>query len=1052
MKMKVYFLKLHPILYLFVILFMATTTVAQTSVKVTGQITSQDGAPAPGVSVLVKGTARGVSSDGQGHYTITVPNNAILVFTQIGSVKQEISVNKRTVINVVLKDDVSQLNEVVVVGYGTQKKVNLTGAVTQVSGEELTNRPVPNVTAALQGVAPGVAISRQTGRPGDEGYGIRIRGFSSANGSNALVLVDGMEMDMNLINPDDVESISVLKDASAAAIYGARAAGGVVLITTKKGAEGKTRINFNNYYGLNITARQPERLNSWDEQTLIDESRFNATGSREYTPEQIEWLKNTNFDIRENPTQDRWEYFGNNNWLKEGMDKVNSMQNYTLSVSGGSQKLNYLASGSYYSRNGVLRYGPDDNARTNIKLNINADLNKYLSVGFVGGYIGSTVNLNSNGTDNIIDRLYRSRTRQLLYVPAEDITGQIYNGDLQINAVDIEKNGGKETRNYDTFQGKLNLSIKNVIKGLTVDFAAWRNQNYYNQESDKRSLFWYGRTTNTVRFQFNVPNELGMTKNKGFQNNLQGTFTYNLQLNKHNFKLLGGTSFEEYRKDEFSAVGKGMITNDFYSFNFSDPLQKTVNDNVETWAFSSYFGRFNYNFDERYLFEASFRYDGSSRLAPQNRWKLFPSFSAGWRINEERFFKETFPFISNLKLRASWGQLGNGTGFGLYDYLGLISSGLVLNGNNAGSYPNLVFNDQRTQYLLQEELPSVDKTWEIVQNTDLGLDLGLLQERLTVTADVFIKRNKNMLARLNVPNIIGVGTSKTNVGELKSWGWELETKWRDRIGKFSYNIGFNITDAQNKLVRYNGTNSIGSGGQVDLLEGYPLNSIWGYRTDGYFQSQAEADEYRTKVKYPFFANYTAGDVKYLDLDGNGTIDAGDGTPQSSGDLVYLGSNNPRYLFGADFGFSWKRIDFSAMLQGTSERRFLIDRSTVAPFYETSNMPWTIHMDRWTPENPNALFPRMYQTSDHNYRPSDKWAQNGNYIRLKNIQLGYTIPVKKKYIQTLRVYFSGQDLWESTKVLKVFDPEVGTDASSNNLVRANTYPFYRTISFGMNVGL
>ncbi len=1050
--MKVYFQRLHPTLYLFIIMCIATAAVAQTPIKITGRITSQDGNPAPGVSVLVKGTTKGVSSDVKGNYTITAPDNSILVFTQVGSVRQEIPVNKRNAIHVVMKDDVSQLNEVVVVGYGTQKKVNLTGAVTQVSGEELANRPVPNVTAALQGVAPGVAISRQTGRPGDEGYGIRIRGFSSANGSNALVLVDGMEMDMNLINPDDVESISVLKDASTAAIYGARAAGGVVLITTKKGAEGKTRINFTNYYGLNITARQPERLNSWDEQTLIDESRFNATGAREYTPEQIEWLKNANFDVRENPTQDRWEYFGNNNWLKEGMDKVNSMQNSTLSVSGGSQKLNYLASGSYYTRNGVLRYGPDDNSRTNFKLNVNAELNKYISVGFVGGYIGSSVNLNSNGTDNIIDRLYRSRTRQLLYVPAEDITGQPYNGDLQINPVDIEKNGGKETRDYDTFQGKLNFTLKNLVKGLTVDLTGWRNQSYYNQESDKRSLFWYGRTINTVRFQFNVPNELDMTKNKGFQNNIQGTFTYNLQLNKHNFKLLGGTSFEEYRKDEFWAVGKGMITNDFYSFNFSDPLQKTVNDNVETWAFSSYFGRFNYNFNERYLFEASFRYDGSSRLAPQNRWKLFPSFSAGWRVNEEKFFKETFPFISNLKLRVSWGQLGNGTGTGLYDYLGLISSGLVLNGNSPGSYPNLVFNDQRTQYLLQEELPSVDKTWEIVENSDLGLDLGLLQERLTVTADLFVKRNKNMLARLNVPNIIGVGTSKTNVGELKSWGWELETKWRDRIGKFSYNIGFNITDAQNKLIRYNGTNSIGSGGQVDLLEGYPLNSIWGYRTEGYFQSQAEADEYRTKVKYPFFASYTAGDVKYLDLDGNGTIDAGDGTPQSPGDLVYLGSNNPRYQFGADFGFNWKRIDFSAMFQGASERRFLIDRSTVAPFYETSNMPWTIHMDRWTPENPNALFPRMYQTSDHNYRPSDKWAQNGNYIRLKNIQLGYTIPVKKKYIQTLRVYFSGQDLWESTKVLKVFDPEVGTDASSGNLVRANTYPFYRTISFGMNVGL
>lgn len=1053
--MKIYFRPpccFRPLTIVLLLLFIGVTAHSQIQIQISGKITAGDGLEAPGVSVVIKGTTKGAVSDNMGNYHISAPANAVLIFSQVGSIRQEVPVNNRKLINIALKDDVSTLNEAVVVGYGTQKKVNLTGAVTQVSGDDLINRPVPNVTAALQGIAPGVAVSRATGRPGDEGYGIRIRGFSSANDVKALVLVDGMEMDMNLINPDDVAAISILKDASAAAIYGARAAGGVVLITTKKGAEGRTRISFNNYYGLNITARQPERLNSWDEQMLIDESRFNATGAREYTPEQIEWLKNSNFDVRENPTQDRWEYFGNNNWVKEGMDKVNAMQNYTLSLSGGTQKLNYLASGSYYTRDGILRYGPDNNSRTNFKLNVNADLNKYLSIGFIGGYIGSTVNQNANGTDNIIDRLYRSRTRQSLYVPAEDMTGQIYNGDLQVNAVDIEKNGGKESRNYDTFQGKLNFTLKNLIKGLTADISGWRNQDYYNQEANKRSLYWYGRTLNTVRFSWNVPNELNLTKNKGYHNNLQGTLTYNLQLKKNNFKLLAGTSFEEYRKDEFSATGKGMVTNDFYSFNFADPLQKTVTDKVETWAFNSYFGRFNYNFDERYLLEASFRYDGSSRLAPANRWKMFPSFSAGWRISEERFFKENVPVLSNLKIRASWGQLGNGSAFGLYDYIGMINSGLVLNANNSGSYPNLVFNDQKTLYLVQEKLASVDKTWEIVESSDLGIDVGLLRERLTFTADAFVKRNKNMLATLNVPNIIGVGTSSSNVGQLKTWGWELEAKWRDRIGKFSYHIGFNITDVQNKLEKYSGKNSVGSGGQVDLLEGYPLNSIWGYKTSGYFQTKAEADEYRTQVKYPFFANYTAGDVKYLDLDGNGTIDAGDGTPKNSGDLVYLGTNNPRYIYGIDFGFSWRRFDFSAMFQGAAQRKFLIDRGTIAPLYGTSDMPWTIHMDRWSPENPNALFPRMYQTSDHNYRPSDKWAQNGTYVRLKNIQLGYTVPVNKKYVQTLRIYFSGQDLWESTKVLKVFDPEVGSNANAGNLVGASSYPFYRSVSFGLNVGL
>lgn len=303
-----------------------------------------------------------------------------------------------------------------------------------------------------------------------------------------------------------------------------------------------------------------------------------------------------------------------------------------------------------------------------------------------------------------------------------------------------------------------------------------------------------------------------------------------------------------------------------------------------------------------------------------------------------------------------------------------------------------------------------------------------------------------MLARLNVPNIIGISVSAINIGELKSWGSELDIKWRDNIGRVNYRVGFNISDNQNTLVKYDGRNSIGSGGVVQLLEGYGLNSVWGYKTDGYFQTQEEADSYVAKVKYPFFPKPAPGDVKYLDLDNNGVISAGDGTPENPGDLVYLGTTNSRYTYGIDLGLSWKRIDFSVFLQGTIDRSFLIDQGTLSPILGTADMPWTIHMDHWTPDNPNALFPRMYQTSAHNFMTSDKWTQNGNYLRLKNIQIGYTLPINRKYVKDMKVYVSGQDLWETTKVLSVFDPEVG------NNVSATTYPFYRTISFGLNFTL
>src|SRR5690606_7062952 len=329
---------------------------AQSTITVTGKIVLQDGTPASGVSIMGQGGVVATAADTDRNYRSRASPNGILVFTQLGATTQEIAIGNRSVIDITLEEDVSALDEVVVVGYGTQKKVNLSGSVAQIDGEALTSRPVANVTGALQGVAPGVTVVRGSGQPGDEGYGIRIRGFSSANSADALVLVDGIQMDMNLLNPDDVASISVLKDASASAIYGARAAGGVILVTTKKGAAGKTPINFNSYSGINVTARQPERLNSCDEQLLIDESRFNATGNREYSEEQMEWVSNPNFSVRPNPTQDRWEYFGNNNWLKEGMDKVNSMQNHTLSVGGSTEKMNYLVSDVYYQRHRVLRH------------------------------------------------------------------------------------------------------------------------------------------------------------------------------------------------------------------------------------------------------------------------------------------------------------------------------------------------------------------------------------------------------------------------------------------------------------------------------------------------------------------------------------------------------------------------------------------------------------------------------------------------------------------------------------------------------------------------
>lgn len=1021
---------------LMVALICSISLSAQTK-SVEGIVTDSRGLPLEGATVSVKGGSATVTTNGKGKYTLSVEPTAVLVFSYAGLAAKEEMVGPRTSINVSLTDP-NALENVVVVGYGTQKKVNLSGAVAQISGKDLANRPAPNVTGAMQGLMPGVTVLRGSGKPGAEGYGIRIRGFTSANSADALVLVDGVEQDINLLDPSDVESISVLKDASASAIYGARAAAGVILITTRQGTAGKTKITLSSNYGINITARQPQRLDSWDEQLLIDEARLNATGAAEYNQEQYEWLKNPNFTYRPNPTQDRWEYYGNNNWVKEGMDNVNHQQNHSFSVGGGQQGLNYLFSAAYFKRDGVLKFGPDDNSRTNLKLNVNADLNRYISLKMQAAYIISQVNENSFGTEQIINRLYRSRTRQNLYTPPEDITGQPYNGDLQINAVDIQKNGGIERRNYETFTGRVNMQVKNVVKGLTLDVIAWRNQNYYNMDNKARSIFWYGRTTNTVRFSVNVPNQYTIQKNRAFQNNIQSYLTYNFKVKKHEFTLVQGASYEEYRKEEVTASARSMINNDFFSLNYGDPLTKTSTDVVQTWALGSAFGRLNYNFAGKYIFEASYRYDGSSRLAPQNRWQLFPSFSAAWRVSEENFMKNV-TWLHNVKLRASWGQLGNGSPLGLYPYIPLLTSGLTTN-------TNLVFNDQRTQYIYQGVLASPEVTWETVQMSNIGIDVGLFRNRLTVTADYYVKKNIDMLAALNLPNLIGIATPSYNVGELTSWGTELDLKWRDKIGKLEYRIGFNISDNQNELTKYNGRNSIGTGGMIPLMEGYPLNSVWGYHTDGYLRDAADVTAYKAKIQ-PYFTNLAPGDIKYLDLNGDGVISAGGGTPENPGDLVFLGTTNARYTYGFDLGFSFKRFDFTAFFQGAFKRKFLIAEETLSPILGTADMPWTIHLDRWTPGNPDAFFPRMYQTSAHNFRSSDRWAQNGSYIRLKNVQIAYNFNVRRiKFAKSIQVYASGLDLWESTKVLSVFDPEVGHNVS------ATAYPFYRTVSFGFNVTL
>ena len=1017
------------------LLFWSTLMYAQGSlVTIKGKVV--DGASNEaliGVTVKEVGSNRGSVTDLDGNYTLQVKAGSTVEFTYVSYKPKQFKAHAIPAV-IQMEENAEAISEVVVVGYGSQKKVNLSGSVSAIEGSKLAAQPATDAISALQGQMPGVTILRSSGQPGSETSGMRIRGFSSVNSTSALVLIDGVEGDLALVNADDIASISVLKDAAACAIYGARAAAGVVLVTTKNGSEGKPKVTYNGYFAFNTPGNMPERLPAWEEMKMNNEARINAGGNYDKNPEFSSWVGNPNFNYRPNNTNGRWDFFESTNWVAEGTRDYTTQQNHTVAISGGTKNINYMLSAKWYTKSGILKYGPDSNERWSLNAKINAQINKYVSIGTLMRYQSTRTATPANGAGGILNSLYSVRGWQPIYNPEEDINDSPYNGDLQVNAIDIMKNGGANRSLYEAYTGKVNLKIENFVKGLTLNAALSRLAGIWGQRIERRHLVWYNRLGTGIRQQSNNPNSYYRCKNTDYHDLAELTANYHLNLaKKHDISILGGMSYENYRKDQMDGTVKNLLSNDFFSFNYYDSSIATntsVGDAISTWSMMSYFGRLNYAFDDKYLLEANVRYDGSSRLAPSSRWKAFPSVSAAWRINQEKFMKNV-DWLSNLKLRASWGQLGNGAVLGLYDYIPTISQGDYMG--------------QKTFY--QGSLASKDKTWETISTTNIGVDLGVLNNRLNATFDYYWKYNNDMLSSLQLPHTIGIGVPSVNIGKLKTWGWDFEISWKDKIKDFSYQISFNLSDSQNKLVEYDGA-SVVTEGNVGLLEGYEMNTIWGYKTDGYWKSREEYLAY--KEAHPGYQSFNdgkvaGGDVKYVAQGTpDHTIGQGSGTKEDHGDLVYLGNSNARYLYGFNLSAQWKGFDFSMMFQGVGKRKILIAADVLAPFKNTYQMPWTIHRDYWTEDNQDAEWPRLFVSNDFNYRPSDKWLQDASYLRLKNVTIGYTIPGIKKYVNSVRVYVTGNDLWEHTNLLKVYDPE------SSNGVGRNYYPFFRTWAFGVNV--
>ena len=845
-----------------------------------------------------------------------------------------------------------------------------------------------------------------------------------------------MEGSLSTLNAEDIESISVLKDAASASIYGSRAAAGVVLVTTKQGSAQQTKISYNGSFGLNVPGAMPQRLPPWEDYEWIHQSLYNLNPAFVINREAIDFIANPNHNYRNLGA--RWEEYYNSNWMHLGMKEYTTQQDHSVSVRGGNDKTRYYVSGGFYAKSGILRYGPNDNNRTTFRASLDTEINKYLDFKMQASYEGTVRRQVTPGASGILSQLYTKSGYHGLFNPKEDTYYELdpYSNGSSSNPIQIMKESGEVRDNNHYFTGLGGFRVKNLVKGLTLDLNFSRRASFEVMEGDYRMIKSHGRNGALRPNDINNPQRVVKRKANSYQDKLEALLNYDLEISGHNIHILGGASYEEYLRDYISGEARNGISNDFFSFNYYDnslAANSLLSDAIQPWKMASMFGRVNYDFVGRYLFEANIRYDGSSG----NRWGFFPSASVGWRISEEPFFEEAKKFADNVKIRFSYGNLGNSTALSsdYYPYLDMIS--------------RTTFWNLPVYYT--GALVSKNIKWETITSTNIGVDMGFLNNRLNLTADYYWKKNNDMLARLKTGNIIGISSLPLeNVGLLKTWGWELSLQWRDRIGDFSYDVGFHIDDSQNELVKYTGNNVIGEG-LVQFLEGYPINTIWGYETNGFWSSRQEYLDY--KLANPGYQSIeqdgiiSGGDIHYVTQGkADHKVGVGAGSPEDSGDLINLGTETPRYLYGMNLGVAWKNFDFSMFWQGVGYRKYYVNSARFGPMVSTGQTPVTIQRDHWREDNKDAYFARLTGNQAFNYHVSDRWLQNGAYLRLKNIQLGYTIPVPKNILQTLRVYISGVDVWEYTKAFKIFDPEVGNNTSSSY------YPFFRTWTMGVNLTL
>jgi len=990
------------------------------AVPVKGTVTDDKGQPIPGATVLVKGTSNGTSTGPDGSWSLQVPDeNAILEFSFIGYAKQEVKVGARTSFSIKLLPDVTAMNEVVVVAYGTQKKINVTGAIAAVDGKDLSWKPVGQVSAALQGVASGVTVTTNSGQPGVDQGTVRIRGIGTLNSTDPLVLVDGVQMNMNDVDANDIASISVLKDAASSAIYGVRAANGVILITTKRGASGKAKVTYSNYFAWQRPARLAKYVGAKDFMNLANLSAANSGSSAPYTAAQIAAYDNPNRDNFTNP---------DNYWLDDILTGSGFQQEHSLGVSGGREDVKYRFSANYFDQKGLI--SNMDFNRITLRLNTDINVTKNLTFNAdIAARIGDRQEPQGAsgsawyqfGQAAIINPLYSTKYA--------DGTWPIIRGGQ--NPIRLQDEGGLYQYKSNLFTGNFKASY-NVVKGLKLSGLASINyRSDYNSMHEKALTYFKDPGTNQDPLVFGQ-NSIKKEYQGYWFRNFQGLAEYTHSFGKHNFTLLAGASRLTETTDDLSGYRVGLPNGSLEQIDAGAQNGQNATGSANAYSLVSFFGRLNYSFNDKYLFEANLRRDGSSRFSDGQKWGVFPSFSAGWRLSSENFMQDV-TFINNLKLRGSWGELGND---------------VILNRDKqTTNYPYqsvYYYNSYPFGGVLNptagiQVYPNSGLTWETTVMSDFGVD-GTIFKNIDFTFDYYVKNTKDILLFLPIAPSVGLDPAAQNAGKVRNKGWEFSVNYRGKIGTFNYNVGGNISDVRNKVIDIKNTDAISRDNNsiyTGLIAGQPIGSFYGYQVEGIFQSAQQVASHATQP----FPTTGAGDLIYKDQNNDKQVK--EGLLEKGGDMVYLGSPIPRYTYGINLGADYKHFDLSMFLQGVAK----VDIHTLpierAPTSTDGNFREE-HLNSWTPANTGADFPRLVNTLQ-NYQSSSYWVKSGAYLRLKSIQLGYTLPdhiMRRTGFDRCRLYVSGQNLLTFSSLPNDIDPESPNDS--------RYYPQVKTFTFGLNV--